>query len=136
MTPSGDGASPVGSAALKTDPGRIALESVLRAADRLAFIRGLKLPRALLAGVNAVENWNGATSFVFFGKSGEIATDRLEDREIAALSLHLLQNALVYANTRMVQAVLAENAPAALESRRLRFGLSGRSRSRRTASLT
>lgn len=46
-----DGA--VGFAALKADPERIALESVLRAADRLVFIRGLRLPRALLAGTGA-----------------------------------------------------------------------------------
>jgi len=39
-------------AALKADPGRIALESVLRTADRLAFIRGLGLPHTLLANVS------------------------------------------------------------------------------------
>jgi hypothetical protein len=30
-------------------------------------------------------------SFIFYGKSGEIATNRLDDQEIAVLSLHLLQ---------------------------------------------
>jgi len=37
------------------------------------------------------ENWNSATDFVFFGKGGEIASNRLADQEIAALALHLLQ---------------------------------------------
>ncbi len=59
-------------------------------------------------GLNVVENWNSANSFVFFGKSGEIATNRLEDQEIAILSLHLLQACLVYINTLMIQRVLAE----------------------------
>lgn len=38
----------VGFNALKADPGRIALESVLKVADRLAFVRSLNLPRPLL----------------------------------------------------------------------------------------
>ena len=59
-------------------------------------------------GLNVVENWNSANSFVFFGKGGEIATNRLEDQEIAVLSLHLLQACLVYVNTLMIQHVLAD----------------------------
>jgi hypothetical protein len=49
-----------------------------------------------------------ANSFIFYGKSGEIATNRLEDQEISVLSLHLLQVSLVYVNTLMLQHVLAE----------------------------
>jgi TnpA family transposase len=59
-------------------------------------------------GLNVVENWNGANSFVFFGKNGEVATNRLEDQEISVLSLHLLQACLVYVNTLMIQRVLAD----------------------------
>lgn len=55
-----------------------------------------------------MENWNSANSFIFFGKGGEIATNRIEDQEIAVLSLHLLQNCLVYVNTLMLQQVLAD----------------------------
>ena len=44
----------------------------------------------------------------FFGKSGEIATNRVEDQELAILSLHLLQVSLVYINTLMIQQVLTE----------------------------
>ena len=38
-------------AALKADPGRVALESVLKVAGRLSFIRGLALPREALIGI-------------------------------------------------------------------------------------
>ena len=44
----------------------------------------------------------------FFGKGGEVATNRLEDQEVSVLSLHLLQIALVYVNTLMLQNVLGE----------------------------
>ena len=59
-------------------------------------------------GLNMVKNWNRVNSFVFFGKGGEIATNRLEDQEIAVLSLHLLQACLVYINTLMLQQILAD----------------------------
>lgn len=59
-------------------------------------------------GLNVVENWNSANSFIFYGKGGEIATNRIEDQELAVLSLHLLQNCLVYINTLMIQQVLSQ----------------------------
>ncbi|WP_247642872.1 Tn3 family transposase, partial [Roseibium sp. TrichSKD4] len=59
-------------------------------------------------GLNVVENWNSANSFIFFGKGGEIATNRMEDQELAVLALHLLQNCLVYVNTLMLQKLLSE----------------------------
>jgi TnpA family transposase len=53
-----------------------------------------------------VENWNSANAFIFHGKSGELATNRLEDQEIAALALHLVQLCLVYVNTLIIQRLL------------------------------
>jgi hypothetical protein len=50
---------------------------------------------------------------VFFGKGGEISTNRLEEQEVSVLALHLLQACLVYVNTLMIQSVLAEPAWAA-----------------------
>ena len=35
-----------------------------------------------------IGNWNSANGFVFFGKGGEIATNRVRDKEIAALAPH------------------------------------------------
>lgn len=55
-----------------------------------------------------MENWNSANGFVFFGKGGEIATNRVGEQEVFALALHLLQASLVYVNTRMLQTVLVE----------------------------
>lgn len=52
-----------------------------------------------------VEYWNSANSFIFFGKGGEVATNRLEDQEISVLALHLVQICLVYVNTLMIQKV-------------------------------
>ena len=55
-----------------------------------------------------MENWNGATNFVYFGRGGEITSNRREDQEIAIQALHLLQNCMVYVNTNMFQSVLAK----------------------------
>jgi hypothetical protein len=45
---------------------------------------------------------------LFFGKGGEVATNRLEDQKLSVLALHLLQASLVYVNTWMLQRVLDE----------------------------
>ena len=66
------------------------------------------LRREIHSGLNVIENWNSANGFIFYGRGGEIATNRRDDQEVAMLSLHLLQNCLVYINTLMVQRVLAE----------------------------
>ena len=71
------------------------------------------LRREINAGLNVVENWNSANGFIFYGKSGETATNRLDDQELSVLSLHLLQSCLVYINTLMLQDILA--APAWME---------------------
>lgn len=57
-------------------------------------------------GLNVVENWNSANGFIFYGKSGEISTNNLEDQELSVLCLQLLQNCLVYINTLMIQEIL------------------------------
>ena len=57
-----------------------------------------------------VENWNSTNSFIFYGKGGEVASNRLEEQELSVLSLHLLQICLVYVNTLMIQSVLGDRA--------------------------
>jgi TnpA family transposase len=64
--------------------------------------------REIHQGLNIVENWNSANGFIFFGKGGEVASNRLEDQELSVRALHLLQNCLVYVNTLMLQSVLAD----------------------------
>jgi len=70
------------------------------------YLDSESLRQEINAGLNVVENWNSANGFIFYGKGGEIATNRLEDQEIAVLSLHLLQACLVYINTLMIQQVM------------------------------
>ncbi len=45
---------------------------------------------------------------IFFGKGGDIATNRRDEQELSVLCLRVLQAALVYVNTLMVQDVLAD----------------------------
>ena len=54
--------------------------------------------REIHDGLNVVEQWNGATDFVFFARRGEMASNRREDHEISMLALHLIQNCMVYIN--------------------------------------
>ena len=62
--------------------------------------------REVNEGLNVVERWNGVNDFIFYGKGGEFASNRLESQELSVLSLHLLQICLVYVNTLMIQSVL------------------------------
>ena len=57
-----------------------------------------------------MEQWNGANSFIFYGKNSEFTTNRMQEQEVSALSLHLLKVCLVYVNTLMIQRVLSEKS--------------------------
>lgn len=66
------------------------------------------LQREIEEGLNVVESWNAANAVIYYGKGGEISTNRREEVEMAALCLRILQASLVFVNTLMLQAVLAE----------------------------
>lgn len=67
------------------------------------------LQREIEEGLNVVEAWNAANAVIYYGKGGEISTNRREEVEMAALCLRILQASLVFVNTLMLQAVLAES---------------------------
>lgn len=72
------------------------------------YLHSEELRREVNEALNVIGRWNGTNGFIFYGKGGEVATNRLEDQEISVLCLHLLQIALVYVNTLMIQRVLSD----------------------------
>lgn len=58
--------------------------------------------------LNVVENWHSANVFIFFGRRGIISSNNEVDHELAILSLHLVQSALVYINILLLQQIIRE----------------------------
>ena len=56
------------------------------------YLHSEALLREIQEGLNVIENWNGANSFILYGKGGEIATNDLE-------------NQLTYGNTSIRSAI-------------------------------
>ena len=72
------------------------------------YLNSLETRREIQEGLNVVENWNSANSFIFFARSSEFATNDRQAQEISVLALHLLQVSMVYVNTLMIQRILQE----------------------------
>jgi TnpA family transposase len=58
--------------------------------------------------LNVVENWNSGNLFIFFARRGVISSNNDIDHELTILSLHLVQSALVYINTLLLQQIIKE----------------------------
>lgn len=86
------------------------LGKVLKTIFLCEYLRSEALRYEINEGLNVVEHWNSTNGFIFYGKSGEFATNQRSEQVLVMLSLHLLQVCLVYINTLMLQEVLAEPA--------------------------
>jgi TnpA family transposase len=70
------------------------------------YLRSVELRREIQGGLNVVENWHSANQFIAFGRDGQFPTFNNDEVELRALSLHLLQNSMIYINTMMLQHLL------------------------------
>ena len=73
------------------------------------FLMSTAIQREVQEGLNVVELWNGVSKFIFYGRSGEIASNNPNDHVLSMLCLHLLQISMVYVNTLMLQEIIIEN---------------------------
>ncbi len=87
------------------------------------YLRLRDLQREIEEGLNVMESSNGANSVIAYGKGGEIASNQRDEQEMSVLCLRIVQSALVYVNTLMLQDVLAEPEWAALLTDADRRGL-------------
>jgi TnpA family transposase len=71
------------------------------------YLRDRQLQREITEGLNVVEAFNGANAVIYYGKGAEIASNRADEQEMSVACLRILQAALVYVNTLLLQDVLA-----------------------------
>lgn len=74
------------------------------------YLHSVEMRQEINAGLNIVENWNSANDFIFYGKSGEMASNSTHDQEISMLCLHLLQVCVTYVNTLFVQQLFQDES--------------------------
>ncbi|WP_245547387.1 Tn3 family transposase [Nocardia brevicatena] len=70
------------------------------------YLRSRELQREIESGLNVVESWNRANKVLFYGKTGEMASNSRDEQELSVLCLKITQAALVYVNTLMIQDLL------------------------------
>jgi TnpA family transposase len=85
------------------------LGKVIKTIFLCRYLSSEEIRREVHEGLNVVESWNSTNGFIFYGKAGELTTNRRENQEISLLCLHLLQASLVYINTLMIQEILGDS---------------------------
>jgi TnpA family transposase len=96
-----------------THPTYAAMLEVGRAQKTIFLARYLRvrdLQREIEEGLNVVESSNRANSVIAYGNGGQIATNRRDEQEMFVACLRILQAALIFVNTLMLQDVLDEPA--------------------------
>ncbi len=73
------------------------------------YLANRALQRSVKDGLNVVESWNRGNSILFYGKRGDLASNRRDEQELSVLCLRILQASLVVVNTLMLQDILAED---------------------------
>ena len=59
--------------------------------------------------LNVIESWNRVNAVIAYGNGGDIPSNHRDEQELVVLCLRILQAALVFVNTLMLQDVLAGN---------------------------
>jgi TnpA family transposase len=72
------------------------------------YLRDRDLQRQVHEGLNVVESFNGVNKIISYGQQGELTSNRADEQELSVLCLRILQAALVYINTLLLQDVLVE----------------------------
>lgn len=65
-----------------------------------------ELRREIFEALNIVENWNSINSFISYGDKFDFNSNDPVIQEMTILSLHLLQNALIFVNTMLLDSVI------------------------------